>query len=241
MIRLYEPVPLVVGESIELSEHAKHYLLTVLRLRLQDELILFNGEGGEYHATITHLSKKQLQVTINHFQDKDLESPLQIHLAQSLPKGDKLDYITQKAVELGVASITPIIAERSQGRLSKEQAQKKRARLQEIAIAACEQCGRNLVPVIHPPATLTDWLSSTDHASFRYILTPHETSVQLGETRPPGPVYFLIGPEGGFTESEYSKAKEHGLLPFSMGKRVLRTETASLAAVCILQWCWGDM
>src|SRR5579871_3459211 len=130
-MRLYEPTPFVVGNTIELSETARHYLMNVLRLQVNDALVLFNGQGGEYQATITRLSKKQLQVTINAFCDKELESPLSIHLAQSLPKGDKLEYITQKAVELGVASITPIIAERCQGRLAKTQEQKKLIRLQQ--------------------------------------------------------------------------------------------------------------
>jgi len=159
MTRLYEPQALAIGSELTLGSRALRYLQTVLRAKIADSVTLFNAQGGEYQASIIAISKKEVRVVISEFIDHDLESPLAIHLAQGLPKGDKLDFIVQKAVELGVTMITPIITERTQGRLSKEQAQKKQERLTDIAIAAAEQCGRNRLPIINPMRTFQEWVT----------------------------------------------------------------------------------
>lgn len=241
MTRLYDPTPFMIGHTIVLHEHA-HRHLNVLRLTVNDSITLFNGDGNDYTATITELTKKESRVTITQAIENNTESPVSITLAQSLPKGDKMDYIVQKAVELGVTSITPIIAERSQGRLSKEQEQKKVARLQTIAIAACEQCGRSRIPTITSPLSLADWLQLTDHTNEqRYILSPSETtSASFSSMVPPKTIALLVGPEGGFTHYETELAAKHRLISLQLGNRVLRTETASLAAISIMQWCFGD-
>lgn len=244
MIRLYEQGLLTVGQMIALSEHANHHLLTVLRAKVQDEVILFNGNGHEYKAMITQIAKKQIHVLIQSVEEKNIESPLHIHLAQSIPRSDKMEYIVQKAAQLGVTSITPIIAERSQGRLSKEQEQKKAARLQAIVIAACEQCGRNRLPAVQMPISLTDWLNQTDsNETVRYILLPPTDDTEVlpqEELTQPKSVSLLIGPEGGFTAQEVALSKQHGFSQLTLGRRILRTETASIAAISIMQWRYGD-
>lgn len=242
MIRLYEQNTLTVGQISALSEHANHHLLTVLRAKMQDEVVLFNGDGCEYKAVITQITKKQIHVLIQSVDEQDVESPLQIHLAQGIPRGDKMDYIVQKAVELGVTSITPIIAERSQGRLSKEQEQKKAARLQAIVISACEQCGRNRLPLIQRPIALPEWLNQTHNDEMvRYILVPPlEHPPASPPQSQPKAISLLIGPEGGFTAQEVALSKQHGLSNLTLGRRILRTETASLAAISIMQWRYGD-
>jgi 16S rRNA (uracil1498-N3)-methyltransferase len=204
--------------------------------------VLFNGKGGEFHAIVAHITKKQINVSVGAFHQKEVESSLQIHLAQSMPRGDKLDYIVQKAVELGVFSVTPIIAERSQGRLSKEQEQKKLTRLQAIVIAASEQCGRNRLLKVYAPMTLPDWIASTNHHDgVSYILAPNTTeSTFVPPIKKPETVSLLVGPEGGLTASETALAKERGFTNLTLGKRILRTETASLAAISVMQWCFGD-
>lgn len=242
MIRLYEPQSLAQGLTITLGEHATHHL-NVMRARVNDEVVLFNGTGGEYQASIVHITKKQIQVAITDFSNRDLESPVAIHLVQGIPKGDKMDFIVQKAVELGVASITLVTAERSQGRLSKEQEQKKLLRLQTIAISAAEQCGRCRIPTINPPITLANWLTLTDKDPMhRLILTPQEALTTAPILSPPLlSIALLIGPEGGFSENELTLAAKHQLQCLTLGKRILRTETAALAAISIIQWCYGDL
>ena len=240
MIRIYEPALLTIGHSHSLGERGHHHLLHVLRAKMHDSLVLFNGDGCDYHAEIRAITKKHVEVQVLDKKETDFESPLSIHLAQCLPSGDKMDYIVQKAVELGVKAITPIIAERSQGRLHGEQAQKKIARLNLIAVSACEQCGRNRIPTIALPLALADWLDQSKTDQHRYVLAPKQREM-LSITKSVKSLSLLVGPEGGFTEQELALTKQHGLKVLSLGKRILRTETASLAAISILQWCAGDL
>jgi len=241
MIRLYEPQPLSIGQRIILGERAHHYLCNVLRIKSNEQMTLFNGQGGEYQGEIIDISKKQVTVAITAFNDREVESPIAIHLAQGMPKADKLDYIVQKAVELGVASITPVVAERSQGRLSNEQAQKKTTRLSEIVINACEQCGRNRVPNIYSPQLFAEWLNTTKQHQHRFVLSAHHAKpLQVESIAPHESILLLVGPEGGLTSYELAEAEAAGFIPLRFGERILRTETASIAALSVLQWCFGD-
>lgn len=239
MVRLFEPQALKVDETISLSERANHHLLTVLRKNVDDEITLFNGEGGEYRCVITRMTKKQAFITVKSYIDQEVESSLKIHLVQAIPKADKLDFIVQKATELGVTSITPIIAARSQGRMSEEQMKKKEARLSSIIIAASEQSGRNKLALLHEIISFEEWLTKTKHEENRFILLPNEKPLEK-EISNLNNVFLLIGPEGGFSQDEIAKAKNAKLKPLTLGKRILRTETASLAAIAILQWQFGD-
>ena len=241
MIRLYEPKQWQAEDSLILSDNACHHIRNVLRAEVNDHLILFNGQGGEYEAEITEIAKKRVTVKIIRYLAIERESPLTLHLAQGLTRSDKMDYIVQKATELGVTSITPIVAERSQGRLSTEQAKQKITRLQQIAIAACEQCGRNRPPPIHAPVSMREWLEQTANIPHRYLLLPTIIQQQKeADTTQPSAIHLLIGPEGGFTVEENNIALKSGCRSLTLGSRILRTETASLAAIAVMQWQYGD-
>ncbi len=241
MPRFYCPDPLVVGATIALPDHVAHHL-HVLRLETGAQVTLFDGRGGEYAATLVHLEKRRADAEIKLFIPREAELPQAITLAQALPEGSKMDWIVEKAVELGATAIQPLAAQRCVVRLSAERAAKKAAHWQGIIIAAAEQCGRNRLPNLADTADFAGWISQHD-MHRRVLLTPRADQPLSDWARhhPAQSVTLMIGPEGGFTEAEENAAMAQGALPLSMGPRVLRTETAGLAALAALNALWGAM
>lgn len=236
--RIYSPQPLAAHASLELEAAAAHHLARVLRMQAGDALVLFNGEGGEYPATIAAIGKRSVTVATEQFVDTVLESPLQLHLGIAMSKGDRMDWIVQKATELGATHIVPLYSERVELKLQGERAEKKLEHWRGIAIAACEQCGRNRLPVIADIQPLAAWLEQT--AADKKFVLHHRSEATLDAAAKPGSVALLIGPEGGLSETEIAAAQRRGFEPLRLGPRVLRTETAPLAAISVLQYVWGD-
>jgi 16S rRNA (uracil1498-N3)-methyltransferase len=241
MPRFYCAHPLSVGAIIALPDHVAHHV-QVLRLAAGDRITLFNGEGGEYTATLTAIEKKRASAEVKTFSPREVELPYAITLAQALPETSKMDWIIEKAVELGATAIQPLAAQRCVVRLSDERAARKLAHWHGIIVAASEQCGRNRLPHLAQIADFNDWIGQHD-LHHRILLTPHaeQSLSDWARHHPPQAVALLVGPEGGFTEGEESAARAHGALALSMGPRVLRTETAGLAGLTTLNAIWGEM
>jgi len=241
MPRFHCPLPLALGTVVALPEHVAHHV-QVLRLAPGDRVTLFNGEGGEYTATIAAVERRRVTAEIKLFEPREVELPYAITLAQALPEAAKMDWIVEKAVELGVHAIQPLAAQRCVVRLSAERAEKKLQHWQGIVIAASEQCGRNRLTALAESADFAQWVQQQD-LHVRVMLTPRAEQSLSGWARhhPPQSVSLLVGPEGGFSEAEEKLAVAHGVLPLSMGERVLRTETAGLAALAALNAVWGEM
>ncbi|MGY2291500.1 16S rRNA (uracil(1498)-N(3))-methyltransferase [Pseudomonas sp. SDO528_S397] len=234
--RFFTDTPLSLGD-IELPEAQAHYISRVLRMVEGDALQLFDGTGGEFRASLLEVGKKRVVVRVTERFDGQIESPLHIHLGQGLSRGERMDWAIQKATELGVNQITPIFSERCEVRLKDERADKRLLHWRQVAISACEQCGRSTVPVIHPPVLLADWLKQTQ-ADLKLVL--HPVAEPLLSHAKPASLAFLIGPEGGLTDSEVSTAQSAGFHPARLGPRVLRTETAPVVALSVAQQLWGD-
>lgn len=205
-----------------------------------DALILFNGDGCEYAATIASVDRKSVQIAIGAAASVDNESPLKIHLGIAVSKGERMDWVIQKATELGVAQITPLQSERVDVRLRGEREEKKLAHWRGIAIAACEQCRRNRIPVIDDVQPLAAWVAET-RAEKKFVLHHRSDAALSAEPIAPRSVALLIGPEGGLGDSEIALAERAGFASLRLGPRVLRTETAPLAAIGVLQFLWGDL
>ena len=237
--RFYCRAALSPGAHIELPEPVARHAVRVLRLPPGAPMVLFDGRGGEYLAHIQRIERERVVAELASWQDVERESPLAVTLVQALQAGEKMDFTIQKAVELGVRDIVPVESRRSVLRLSGDRAAKRVAHWQGVAASACEQCGRNQVPLVAPLEKLENWLARPAEASLRLMLAPdaEEALVDL----PPAPaVQLLIGAEGGLDPQEVLVAKQAGFRPVRMGPRVLRTETAGLAALAILQALWGD-
>lgn len=236
--RLYVPVALAKGKKIELDDDSAHYVRTVLRLKLDAEIILFNGEGGEYLGTVAELNRKMVVIAINQWSDRIVESPLRITLGLGIARGDRMDISVQKAVELGVNVMTPLITERCVVQFKGEKKPQRWLHWQKIAQHAAEQSGRTLVPEFSEIESLSHWI--TRQHGLKLFLDPYATT-SLAELQPiAGQVTLLTGPEGGFAEHERDSAKAAGFIPVQLGQRILRTETASLAALSAVQMLWGD-
>jgi 16S rRNA (uracil1498-N3)-methyltransferase len=241
MPRFHCPQPLSIGATVDLPEAVAHHL-HVVRLQPGAALTLFNGEGGQYRATLIESGKRRATATIEAFEPVEAEAPYAVTLAQGLPEGSKMDWIVEKAVELGVSAIQPLAAARSVVRLSGERLDKRQAHWQGVIVAAVEQCGRNRLAQLHPLADVQPWLA-TPAAGPRILLSPRATESLAGWARANAPqaVTLLIGPEGGLTPQEEDAAVAAGALALSMGPRVLRTETAGLAALAVLAGAWGGI
>ena len=238
--RIYTPQTLTPNSTIALDAEAAHHVARVLRMQAGDELILFNGDGDEYRAAITNIDKRSVQVALGACDASERESPLAIHLGIAISKGERMDWVIQKATELGVAQITPLQTERVEVRLSGEREEKKSAHWRAIAISACEQCARNRIPALNAPQPLVAWLDNVV-ADAKFVLH-HRSEITLGShAAKPKSVALLIGPEGGLSEMEIALAAKKNFAPLRLGPRVLRTETAPLAALSILQFLWGDL
>ncbi|WP_257296657.1 16S rRNA (uracil(1498)-N(3))-methyltransferase [Endozoicomonas sp. YOMI1] len=236
--RIYSSQPLQADSSIELSENAANHVGRVLRMRPEEPLVLFNGQGGAWQGTVESVSKKSVTVYLESFIEGDAQSPLTIELGQALSRGERMDYAIQKATEAGVTSITPLWSERCEVKLNAERLDKRVKHWQQVAISACEQCGRNIVPTIHTPVKLEDWLT-TRVTELSFVLH-HRTREKLSGFAQPGSVSLLIGPEGGLTAQEIELAEGHRFNPLTLGPRVLRTETAPVVAITLMQYLWGD-
>lgn len=242
MPRIYQPVPLVTDQIISLNENASHHLVRVLRLKEGAPLIVFNGEGGEFSAQLLTVKKNYVTVRIGDFCNQLVESPLQIHLGQGISRGERMDYTIQKAVELGVTEITPLITERCEVRLSEERFAKRVQHWQGIATAACEQSGRHKHVKIATPEPLLVWMLKQQEQSILAFVLHHRTSKKLTEYQQiPKKIALLIGPEGGLSDAEITLAQKYKFHPLQLGPRILRTETAALVAITALQYRWGDM
>ncbi|MDY7578168.1 16S rRNA (uracil(1498)-N(3))-methyltransferase [Herbaspirillum sp. RTI4] len=241
MPRFYCPCPLTVGATLSLPEHLAHHV-QVLRLQPGATLTLFNGEGGEYTASLTSVERKRAEVDIKLFSPHEVELPYALTLAQALPEGSKMEWIIEKAVELGAAVIQPLAAQRCVVRLAGDRAEKKRAHWQAVVSAAAEQCGRNRLAAVAAPLDFNRWITQQD-LHKRILLSPRGTQSLSDWARhhPPQALSLLIGPEGGFTDTEENLACEQGALMLTMGARVLRTETAGLSALAALNAIWGEM
>ncbi len=239
--RFYTPEPLAVGEELLLPDTTFRHAIQVLRLNAGEPLILFNDTGGEYQARVTSVSKRAASALIENFSSIDSESPLHLTLAIAIIKPDKMDFALQKAVELGVACIQPLITQRSVIRIGKDKTDKKIQHWQGIVQAACEQSGRTRLPTVEIPQTLESWLESTTTGT-RIILAPGDYPLinALAEDLP-RPISLLIGPEGGFTDEEVEMCVKAGVTAVSLGPRILRAETASTTALALLQQRYGDI
>lgn len=236
--RFFVEGPLAPGRDVELPERAARHI-SVLRLKEGDRIELFNGEGGEYQCTLSHMARSAMRARVGAWQDIERESGIEITLAQGLSAGDRMDFAVQKATELGARTIWPVATERSVVRLSEERAERRLAHWRGIAAASCEQCGRNRLPVIHPVSTLGAFLQEANPDALRLVLAPGGDT-RLRDLEPSEKVVLLIGAEGGLTDAEEQRARRAGFTAVRMGPRIMRTETAPLAAIAALQSMWGD-
>ena len=234
--RFFIDAPLSLGRH-ELPEAQAHYIGRVLRLAPGAAVQLFDGSGREYLGELVEVGKKSVSVELHEVFDGLAEPALRIHLGQGLSRGERMDWAIQKATELGVAEITPLVSERCEVRLKDERADKRLAHWRQIAISACEQCGRSVLPVIHAPVSLDDWQRQVQ-AELKLVL--HPVAEPLASHARPSSLAFLIGPEGGLSDAEVEQAKHHGFHAARLGPRVLRTETAPVVALSLAQHLWGD-
>lgn len=240
-IRIYHPGPLSVDEEVELDPKAATHLTRVLRLQLDAELVLFNGDGFEYKAGLSRIHRHRAWATVMNKQAVDNESPLKIHLCQGISKGERMDYTIQKAVELGVTHITPIFTEYGAVQLKADRLEKRIRHWQGIVSSACEQCGRNRIPVIEPPKKFENWIQTGDDASLKLTLAPDASTTLTSLDKRHQDIILLIGPEGGLSQDEIQLSQQHGFTSIKLGPRILRTETAALTVISIIQNCWGDL
>jgi len=237
--RIFQNLPLLEGNTVELDENGSRHLSRVLRLNVGDPVILFNGTGGEYHGHIADLGKKAVAVELTFFNEADRASPIHVHLGQVLGKNDRTDYALQKAVEMGVSEITPLISQRCEVKLNSQRMDRKLEQWRHLLIAACEQCGSNIVPVINPPMTLLRWAESVQ-AERKWILHTEELPANPFAAPAPESLCFAVGPEGGFADDEVEQVKDHGFDCITLGPRIWRTETAPVAMLSLIQLHWGD-
>ncbi|MEH6466588.1 MAG: 16S rRNA (uracil(1498)-N(3))-methyltransferase [Porticoccus sp.] len=239
-IRVFTDQPLTTGKEVTLDAISSRHLATVLRLKTGDPISLFNGQGGEFLATLSECSGKRVTASVTDFTNTERESPLHIHLGIGMSRGDRMDWIIQKATEVGVTEISPLHTERTEIKLKGDRANKKLRHWQQVSISACEQSYRNQVPIIHPPSTINQWLSTVE-AEKKLVLhhrSQHSIS-ELGKQQTASAA-LLIGPEGGLSNDEIKLAEECSFMPLTIGPRVLRTETAPVVAISVLQSLWGD-
>ena len=239
--RIFTAQPLTAQLELELEPAPSQHIARAMRMQAGDALTLFNGQGGEYAAIISAVSKKTVTVEIREFRNIELESPLAIHLGIAISRGDRMDWIIQKATELGVSRVSPLLTERTEVKLKDDRADKKIQHWRQIGIAACEQCGRNQLPHIEPLQALPNWLAATK-GETKLVL--HHRALRTEPTNAehkPTEVALLIGPEGGLSDIEIGLAEQAQFQALRLGPRVMRTETAPLAAIAILQSQWGDI
>jgi len=238
--RFFIDEPLLVDSTIQLPAELAHYMSTVLRLRIGSPLVLFNGNGSDYPSEVADIHKRHTSVLVNAQIGLSVESPLHLHLGQGVSKGERMDIALQKSVELGVSEITPIITENCNVKLDQERWQKKHASWCKLVISACEQCQRNVIPKLHLPITMHQWLGQSSDLD-KIVLAPGSKTYLSGLSKPQKGFRIVIGPEGGLSEQEIYTATETGYTAVNIGSRILRTETAAIASLAILQSNFGDI
>ncbi|HSI28406.1 MAG TPA: 16S rRNA (uracil(1498)-N(3))-methyltransferase [Methylophilus sp.] len=240
-LRFFSPSPLAIGQTTALGENAAAHAIRVMRLEEGDTLTLFCGDGFDYQCVLTHTGKRAADVEVQSRTAVSNESPLHIRLLQGISSGDRMDYTIQKAVELGVTEIFPLTTERCVTKLSGDRAEKRVEHWQGVAIAACEQSGRAILPVVHAPVTLTQWFSQHEtQSSLNILLNPVGAKRLAQLEKPSGHIHLLIGPEGGLSGNEITLATQHHFQSIVIGPRILRTETAAVTAIASMQTLWGD-
>ena len=238
--RLYVDLPLAAGETVTLPESAGHYLMRVLRLGAGDTLTVFDGRGGEYGATVARASRGGVALAVGAHRSADRESALAVELGQGICKGDRMDLVVRKATELGVRTIRPLLCERTVVKLDPARAGRRIAHWRAVAVDAVQQSGRTRTPDLSGIEDVDTWLSHPG-AGTGLFLSPHATSSISDLERPEGTVRLLVGPEGGLAPREVDRARAAGFTGLRLGPRVLRTETAALVALSVLQARWGDL
>jgi 16S rRNA (uracil1498-N3)-methyltransferase len=237
--RIYQSAKLIPDSTLTLTADAANHLTRVLRLSTGAELRIFNGAAGEFAAHIISINKKEVQIKLGEYFVVHTESCLKIHLGQAISRGEKMDYTIQKAVELGVTQITPLLTERCGVKLSEDRWDKRLQHWRGIIVNACEQCGRDRLPLINEPVLFVNWLAQVN-STCRLVLDPEEDAglqrLQITDQT----ITLLIGPEGGLSEREINLTKQNSFVGIKLGPRILRTETAALAAISALQSKWGD-
>ncbi|UZK02630.1 16S rRNA (uracil(1498)-N(3))-methyltransferase [Venatoribacter cucullus] len=236
--RIYLPQASAAGTRLPLDDNNATHLLRVLRMTEQDAVLVFNGRGSEFAARLCDVQKKSAAVELQQCLRQEPPLRLALHLGQVVSKGDRMDFTIQKATELGISDITPLWSERCEVRLKGERLDKKMEHWRNVAVAACEQSGRTWVPEIHQPVHFLDWTSARQE-DVRLLLHPHQQK-PLRDYAQPDTIALLVGPEGGFSDTEVEQALQAGFAGLTLGPRILRTETAALAALSVLQFQWGD-
>jgi 16S rRNA (uracil1498-N3)-methyltransferase len=237
--RLFSSVPLVAGQEVALDPTAAQHAVVVLRLPVGAPLVLFDGSGGEHDSKLSRVARSAVHAQVGAKRSVEREAPFPVLLGQALARGERMDLVVQKATELGATALVPLVTERSEVRLDAERAAKRVAHWQGVMRAACEQCGRDRLMALRPPQPLAEFLAATPRAALRLVLAPDGRA--LRETPRPGDdgVVLLVGPEGGLSAEEIALAEAAGFARASLGPRVLRTETAALAALAAVQAVWG--
>jgi 16S rRNA (uracil1498-N3)-methyltransferase len=240
LTRIHVPAALTIDQELLLPDTAANHLVRVLRLREGADLLVFDGQGHEHHASIARIQGAVVTVLIKAAVERNNESPLHIALIQGVSRGERMDWTLQKATELGVSRIVPVMTERSVVRLDDKQAAKKQQHWQQIVSSACEQSGRSVVPNVMPPCTLRTFLA-TPSSAIRYVLAPEGAEALADQSSSHNSVELLIGPEGGLDDSEIQCAQQSGFKSVRLGPRILRTETAAVVALSVLQVQRGDL
>ncbi len=240
--RIYAPYALTADAAVQVTGSSFNHIRRVLRLKAGAEVILFDGIGGEYPGRLEHLSQDHAQVRLGAHNPREAESALRIELVQGVARSERMDYTLQKAVELGVERITPVFTERSVVHLSGTRLNQRVEHWKGIVIGACEQCGRNRIPPVESPISLTQWLAQKSAHDLKLVLH-HRATRGIGDIAalPNNAITLLIGPEGGLSTAELDHAAKMGFIDVRLGPRILRTETAALVALSVLQARWGDL
>lgn len=239
-IRLYVASPLASGTEQEITGRQFQHLVKVLRAQPGQDVVLFNGEGGEYHGTLREVQKRTAVIQLDRFDPVEREPGVSLELVQGISRNERMDYTIQKAVELGVACIQPIMTRRSVVKLDESRAAKRHEHWLGVIASACEQCGRNSLPELRPVLSLQEFLESPGSATQRFVLDPEGDTGVRGTSKPTGTAQLLVGPEGGLDESELAAVVKGGFTRLRLGRRVLRTETAAMVAAAALYTVWGE-
>lgn len=239
--RIYINAELSENQTLTLPDTSFQHLCKVLRLKSDHPLRVFNGQGGQYHATLCDVEKRTANIAIGAFEALDNESAVKVTIGQTLSRGERMDYAIQKSVEAGVFAIQPLLSERCEVKLEDKRMEKRLTHWQQVAISAAEQCGRGLVPIVYPPIELTEWVENCNDM-LKFTLHHHSAKpIKQFELPSQKQIALLIGPEGGLTENEVQHSEKQGFNPITLGPRVLRTETAPVVALSVIQTLWGDI